>query len=257
MKNAHTIATKVYEKGPQTLAETIREAEKLQAAQQLTSTLLPTSSVNTMSSDNDRYFQCQEIGHMAQYCPHIWCYDCENYRHVAMDCPWIGYHHLAHQHTAGLTPMTGMIDPPLDTIATPDVHTMITRIDPVSVTPDLTPITIDIGVVAARTPAEVTPGYSTDLPAVVSHVTGAPVPTTTAMTHCTADLHLIGILPKMTADLDINPKNHTTDWPTDPCPPCKHHLGKTRIGDTSKSPLMTHHQNTTAQMTMTVTQRMI
>ena len=86
LKNAHTIATKVYEKGPQTLSEAIREVEKLQAAQQITSTLLPTSSVNTMSSDNDRCFQCQEVGHMACYCPHIWCYDCDNYGHVAMDC---------------------------------------------------------------------------------------------------------------------------------------------------------------------------
>ena len=32
-KNAHTIATKVYEKGSQTLADTIKEVEKLQAAQ--------------------------------------------------------------------------------------------------------------------------------------------------------------------------------------------------------------------------------
>ena len=87
LKNAHTIATKVYEKGPQTLSEAIKEVEKLQAAQQITSTLLPTSSVNTMSSDNDRCFQCQEVGHMACYCPHIWCYNCDNYGHVTMDCP--------------------------------------------------------------------------------------------------------------------------------------------------------------------------
>ena len=33
LKNAHTIATKVYEKGLQTLAETIKEVQKLQAAQ--------------------------------------------------------------------------------------------------------------------------------------------------------------------------------------------------------------------------------
>ena len=153
--------------------------------------------------------------------------------------------------------MTGMIDPPLDAIATPDIHTMTTGIDPGSVTPNLIPITIDIRVVATRTPTEVTPGHSTDLPTIVSHVTGAQVPTATAATHHTADLHLIGILPEMTADLDINPKGNTTDWPTDPCPACKHHLGNIRIRDTSKSPLMTHHQNTTAQMTMTVTQRMI
>ena len=87
LKNAHTIATKVYKKGPQTLAEAIKEVEKLQALQQITYTLLPTSLVNTMSSENNRCFQCQEIGHMACYCPHIWCFDCDNYGHVAMDCP--------------------------------------------------------------------------------------------------------------------------------------------------------------------------
>ena len=87
LKNAHTIVTKVYEKGPQTLSEAIREVEKLQAAQQITSIPLATSSVNTMSSNNDRCFQCQEIGHMACYCPHIHCYGCDNYGHIAMDCP--------------------------------------------------------------------------------------------------------------------------------------------------------------------------
>ena len=87
LRNVHTIATKVYEKGPQPLSEAIREVEKLQAAQQISSSVLSTSSVNTMSSDNDRCFQCQEVGHMACYCPHIRCYDCDNYGHVAMDCP--------------------------------------------------------------------------------------------------------------------------------------------------------------------------
>ena len=87
LKNAHTTVTTVYEKGPNTLAEAIGEVEKLQAAQQLTSSLLPASSVNAMSSDQERCFQCQEIAHMACYCPHIRCYDCNNYGHVAMDCP--------------------------------------------------------------------------------------------------------------------------------------------------------------------------
>ena len=49
LKNAHALATRVYEKGPQSLADAINEVEKLQAAQQLTSTLLPPSSVNVMS----------------------------------------------------------------------------------------------------------------------------------------------------------------------------------------------------------------
>ena len=87
LKNAHIIATKVYEKGLQTLTDTIKEVEKLQAAQQITSTLLLASLVNTMSSDNNKCFQCQETGHMAHYCPHIRCFDCDTYGHVAADCP--------------------------------------------------------------------------------------------------------------------------------------------------------------------------
>ena len=174
--------------------------------------------------------------------------------------PWTAqtrYCHLVHWHATGLTPTTGIGDLPLNIIVTPDAHTMITSIDPDSGAPDLTPVTTDIGVVATRTPIEVTPDHSTDLPATVSHITGALVSTATAATHLTADLHLIGMFPEMTADLDINPGSNTTDWPKDPHPPHRHHLGNIRIRDTSKSPLMTHHQSTTAQMTMTVTQRMI
>ena len=206
--------TKVYKKGPQTLSEAIKEVEKLQAAQQITATLLPTSSVNTMSSDNDRCFQCQEIGHMACYCPHICCYDCYNYGHVAMDCP-IRYHHLVHLHATGLTPTTGVGDPPLDITVTPDAHAMMAETDLDSAALDLAPITTAIEVVATRILAEVAPGLSTDLPITASHVTGALVPTTGAMTHLTTDLHLIGILPEMTADLDTDTDSNTTDQPED------------------------------------------
>ena len=87
LKNAHTLATRVYEQGPQSLADAIREVEKLQAAQQLMSTLLPSSSVNTMSSNDDKCFQSQELGHMACYCPCIRCFNCNDYGHVTAECP--------------------------------------------------------------------------------------------------------------------------------------------------------------------------
>ena len=87
LKNAHTLATRVYEKGPQSLADAIKEVEKLQAAQQLTATLLPSSSVNTISNYNDKNFQCQESGHVACHCPRIRCCDCNEYGHIAADCP--------------------------------------------------------------------------------------------------------------------------------------------------------------------------
>ena len=180
---------------------------------------------------------------------------------IIMDMlPWtaqIRYHHQAHQHTTKVMPPTGMIDPPLGIIATPDILTMITRIDLGLVIPNPTHITIDIGVAAIMTPIGATSGHSTDLPNVVSHATEAQVPTAIAMTHCTTDVHPIGIFPEMKADLNTNPKINITNWHKDPHPPHKQHLGSIRIRDTSRLPLMTHPQNTTAQMIMIVTQRMI
>ena len=131
--------------------------------------------------------------------------------------PWtsqIRYDHLVHQHTAGLTPMTGVGDPPLDIKVTPDAHTMITETDLDSAAPGLTPLITTIGVVAARTLTEVTPDHSTDLPIAASYVTGALVSTAATATHLTTDLHLIGTLPKRTAGLDIDPGNNTTNQQT-------------------------------------------
>ena len=60
--------------------------------------------------------------------------------------------------------MRGVEDPHPDDIVTPDAHTMITGTDPDSVAPDLICITTDTRVVAARTPIEVAPDHSIDLP---------------------------------------------------------------------------------------------
>ena len=65
------LATQVYEKGPQTLADAIHEVEKLQATQQLTATLTPSSTVNVMSYEEDQCFQCQDSGHIAQHSPNV------------------------------------------------------------------------------------------------------------------------------------------------------------------------------------------
>ena len=87
LKNTHTLAACIYEKGPKNLADAIRQVEKLQAAQQLTTTLLPSSMVNVMSSEDEKCFQCQESGHMAHHSPNIKCFDCGEYGHVAVGCP--------------------------------------------------------------------------------------------------------------------------------------------------------------------------
>ena len=87
LKNAHTLAPHVYEKGPQTLADSISEVEKLQAVQQLTCTLLPLSAVNVMSNEEDLCFQCQEVGHIACHCWNVCCFECNEYGHITTDCP--------------------------------------------------------------------------------------------------------------------------------------------------------------------------
>ena len=124
----------------------------------------------------------------------------------------IKYHHQAHQHTAEVTPLIGMIGPLLGIIATPDVLTLITKIGTGSVIPNPAHINMDIGVAAIMTPVGATQGHSTDLPNIATHVTEAQVHTTTAMTCHTTDLHPVEIFPEMTAHLNhTNPTNNITN----------------------------------------------
>ena len=114
LENVHSLATQIYEKGPQTLADAISEVEKLQATQQLTSTLIQSSTVNVMSLEEDHCFQCQESGHMACHCPNVQCFECDEYRHIVMYClhrippSGIPAHHNLNIDT--------LIDPPHTTI---------------------------------------------------------------------------------------------------------------------------------------------
>ena len=50
LKNVHSLATHIYENSPQMLTDTISEVEKLNAAQQLTTTIVLPSTVNVMST---------------------------------------------------------------------------------------------------------------------------------------------------------------------------------------------------------------
>ena len=86
MKNAHSLATYIYEKGPETLADAISEVERLQAAH-LTATLILPTTVNVMSQEEDCCFQCQEQGHIACHCPSVRCFECDDYGHIVMDYP--------------------------------------------------------------------------------------------------------------------------------------------------------------------------
>ena len=59
LKNAHSLATHIYRKGPQMLTDTILEVEKLNATQLLTAMIISSSTVNVMSYEKDCCFQGQ------------------------------------------------------------------------------------------------------------------------------------------------------------------------------------------------------
>ena len=247
----------MYEKGPQTLSETIKEVEKLQAGQPITSTLLPTSSVNTMSSDNNKCFQCQETGHMACYCPHIRCFDCDKYGHVATDCPDKIPPSGTPAHCRGNT--NSRHD---RTSSRHHSHTrhpiMIIKIGTGSIVPDLAHTVLDTGVIVTMTLTEVTPNHFIDLHIVAPHATEAQAHATTTMIHHIADLHPVKILPEMSADLDhTNPTDNITNQHKDLLQVLKQHLGDIKTEGTNRSPLMIPPQNTIAQMIRIVTLRMI
>ena len=114
LKNAHSLATCIYEKGPKMLSNAISEVKKLNAVQLLTVTITLPSTVNMISNNEDHCFQCQEEGHIARNCPNIRCFKCDEYDHVVMDCPHripplrtpAKYHqpkpHKTHQHQVQL-----------------------------------------------------------------------------------------------------------------------------------------------------------
>ena len=85
LMNAHSLVTRIYRKGTQTLMDAISEVEKLNAAQQLMATISPPSTVNVMLNKEDCCFQCEEPGHIAQNCPHIRCYEYDEYGNIVMD----------------------------------------------------------------------------------------------------------------------------------------------------------------------------
>ena len=105
LKNAQSLAARIYEKDPHTLTDAITAVEKFNAAQQLTTTIVPSSVVNMTSDEEDQCFQCQEPGHITQHCPNIRCHKCNELRHIVMKCPHrippsgtLVPHHKAHRN---------------------------------------------------------------------------------------------------------------------------------------------------------------
>ena len=195
------MATRVHEKGPQSLADVIKEVDKLQAAQQLTVTLLPSSSVNTLSSDDDKCFQCQESGQIAWHCPCIKCFDCDEYGHVTADCqdkiPPSG-----HQQDTEITVLTqdDAIDPHLTIPIMIGIIAVITGTDTGLPGQDPTPTIIHTGVTVTVTHEEVTPGHTTNPHATAHHATETQVHIATNETLTTEDPHYINVFPGIAVD---------------------------------------------------------
>ena len=156
------------------------------------------------------------------------------------------------------TILEDIIDPHLGIAIMLGITTMTIKIDTGSADLDLSPIIPDIGVTAAVTLKEVGLDPFTNIHATAHHATKAQAHTITDETLHTADPHHVGVSPEITVDPGYtHPTNTITKHQQDHLPAQIEHPGKPRTGNTSKSPLMTHPQNTIALMNRTATQRMI
>ena len=174
---------------------------------------------------------------------------------------WIAptkFHPQAYQHDAETTTLEDMIDPHLRITIAIGITTMTIEIGTGSADLNLAPIIPDIGVTVAVTLIEVTLDPFTDPHATAHHATEAQAHIVTDETLHTTDPHHAGVSPEITVDPGhTHPTNTITKHQQDHLPAPIKHPGKPRTGNTSKSPLMTHPQNTIALMNRTATQRMI
>ena len=168
------------------------------------------------------------------------------------------FHLQVYHHDAETTRLEGMIDPHLRVTITIGITTMTIEICTGSADLDLASIILDIGVTVTVTLAAVTLDLFTDPHIAVHHATEARAHTVTNGTCHTADTHHAGVSPEITVDTGhAHPANTITKPPKDHLPAQIKLPGRPKTENTSKSPLMTHSQNTIALMNRTAIQRMI
>ena len=155
--------------------------------------LLPPSLVNTMSSDNNKCFQCRK--------PSTWhaiVHTLDVLIATIMDMSqWIAltrYLLQAYGHATGITPLVDMTGQHLRT-ATPDILTMTIETGTDSADLDLTHITPYIEVTVIVIPAEAILDHFIDPHAIVPHITEVTAHTATSMTHHITDPHHVDIYP--------------------------------------------------------------
>ena len=189
LKNAQSLATHIYEKGPHMLSSVVSKVEKLNAVLQLTATITPPSTVNMMSNDEDRCFQCQEYGHIARNFPNIRCFECDKYGHIVTDCP-----HILQE------PQQNITNPNHMSTITPDLAPATAmRTGTGEVIPGHSHISTDTTAQVVMICIEVVPGHN------IGIITTTPEAVHNAPVLCTG---VTAIYPTM-----IHHTNHTTDHP--------------------------------------------
>ena len=163
-----------------------------------------------MSSDEDKSFQCQELGHMACYCPCVFIVMIMAMsQQIAQKKP----HHQVYQPDTETTILTqdDVTDPPLGIIieigtitVTIEIGIGLTGQDPIHTV-------IDTGVTAAVTYKEFALGPITNQHAAAHHITEAQAHTATNETPNTADPHHKKVFPEIAVDPDhVHHTNTTT-----------------------------------------------
>ena len=115
--------------------------------------------------------------------------------------------------------------------------------------PDPIHAVIDTGVTVAMTHEEVILGPITDPHTAAHHVTEAQAHTATDETAHTAHPHHAEVFPEIAVDPDhVHHTNTTTKHQQDCLTALTKQPGKPKIGNISRSPLMTHHLSTIALM---------
>ena len=125
-----------------------------------------------MSSDDDKYYQCQETGHMAHYCPDIRFLTVIIMAMLQQTAP-TKFHPQAYQQDAETITLVDMIDPHLRVTITIVITIVTIEIGTGSADLNIAPIILDIGLTVTVTLTEVTLDPFTDPHTAAPHTTEA------------------------------------------------------------------------------------
>ena len=140
-----------------------------------------------MTTDQEKMFPMPRSRPYGMLLPHTKCYDCDNYGHVAMDCPdkiqplgMPACHQPGHSNRSWRSSSRYNITQATHGTNTEDLDT---------VAPNPDPMIIATGAAAATIPAGVDPDHSIGLCAAISHDIEAPVPITAVMLTTLQTIH--------------------------------------------------------------------